>query len=151
MIAQLLRQYAPLVDPAGQRVATQDHKSDDGLPGRGVGCAHHRRLGHLRVRHQRRLDFGGGDVVAGDEHHVVDPAEQPQVAVLVPLRAVAGEVDALEPGPVRFDEPLVVAPDGAQHARPRVANGQVATASIGDGRAGVVDHVGGDARQRSHC
>ena len=54
----------------------------------------HRRLGHLRVRDQRRLHLGGGDVVAGDQHHVVDPAEQPQVAVLVALGAVAGEVHA---------------------------------------------------------
>ena len=30
-----------------------------------------------------------------DDHHVVDPAEQPEVAVLVLLGAVAGEVDAL--------------------------------------------------------
>jgi len=30
----------------------------------------------------------------GDVHDVVDPAEQPDVAVLVPLRTVPGEVHA---------------------------------------------------------
>ena len=38
------------------------------------------------------LDLGGGDPVTGDVHHVVDPTEQPEVAVLVPLGPVAGEV-----------------------------------------------------------
>jgi hypothetical protein len=46
----------------------------------------------LRVRHQRRLDLGGGDAVTRHVHHVVDPAQQPDVAVLVELRAVTGEV-----------------------------------------------------------
>ncbi|HEY7693590.1 MAG TPA: hypothetical protein VH816_14735 [Gaiellaceae bacterium] len=31
--------------------------------------------------------------MSGDVHHVVDPAEQPEVAVLVGAGAVAGEVD----------------------------------------------------------
>jgi SAM-dependent MidA family methyltransferase len=44
---------------------------------------------------QRRLHLGGGDAVARHVHHVVDPAEQPQVAVVVELGAVAGEVAAL--------------------------------------------------------
>ena len=39
-----------------------------------------------------RLDLGGGDAVARHVHHVVDPAEQPEVAVVVELAAVAGEV-----------------------------------------------------------
>ena len=41
------------------------------------------RLGDRRVDDQRRLDLGGRDAVAGDVHHVVDAAEQPEVAVLV--------------------------------------------------------------------
>ena len=66
----------------------------------------------------------------GHEHHVVDPAEQPDVAVVVLLRAVAGEVLALEARPVRVEEPLVVAPDGAQHRRPRLGEHQVAAAAV---------------------
>ena len=38
------------------------------------------------------LDLDGADAVAGDVHHVVDPPEQPEVAVLVASGAVAGEV-----------------------------------------------------------
>ncbi len=131
-------------------VAAQDDEGHDGLAGGRVGGADDGRLGHLRVRDQRRLDLGRGDVVAGDEHDVVDPAEQPQVAVLVALRAVAREVEARESRPVRVDVPLVVAPDRPQHARPWVPHDEEATAARRDRRAGVVDHVGGDAWQRSH-
>ena len=60
------------------------------------------------------LDLGGRDPVPGDVHDVVDAAEQPQVAVLVALGAVAGEVPAGEPLPVGLDESLVVALDAAQ-------------------------------------
>ena len=73
-------------------VAAQDDERDDALPGRRVGRADDGGLGDRRVRHQRRLDLGGRDAVAGHVHDVVDAAEQPEVAVLVLLGAVAGEV-----------------------------------------------------------
>jgi len=50
-----------------------------------------RRLGDRWVPDERVLDLGRRDVVAGDEHHVVDAAEEPEVAVVVALGAVAGE------------------------------------------------------------
>jgi hypothetical protein len=43
---------------------------------------------------ERRLDLGRRDPVAGDVHHVVDAAQEPQVALVVALRAVAREVHA---------------------------------------------------------
>ena len=54
-----------------------------------------RGLGHRRVDDQRGLDLGGRDAVPGHVHDVVDAAEQPDVAVVVLLGAVAGEVVAL--------------------------------------------------------
>ena len=106
----------------------QDHERGDGLAGRVVGLADDRGLGDRGVRHERGLDLGGGDVVAGDEHDVVDPAEQPVVALGVALGAVAGEVPAREPRPVRLAVALRVAPDPAQHRRPRSGEREVATA-----------------------
>ena len=82
--------------------ATHRHVGDDRLAGGGVGGAHDRGLGHRRVRHQRRLHLGGRDAVPRHVHHVVDPAEQPQVAVVVELGAVAGEVAARVAAPVRL-------------------------------------------------
>ena len=80
-------------------------------------AAHHGGLGDRRVVDQRRLDLGGGDAMAGDVHHVVDPSEEPQVAVLVDLGPVAGEVAALVGTPVRLDVALRVTPDATEHRR----------------------------------
>ena len=52
----------------------------------------HRCLGDRGMVDQRRFDLGGGDAMAGDVHDVVDAAHEPEVAVLVDARAVAGEV-----------------------------------------------------------
>ena len=82
-----------------------------------------------------------------DVHHVVDPAEQPEVAVVVELGAVAGEVAAVEPAPVRLAVALGVAVDAAQHRRPRPGEREVAAAAL-DRLARVVDHLGADAGQR---
>ena len=94
VVAQLLDDVRRRSSPVAASLA-QDHERADRLAGRLVGRADHRGLGDLRVRHQRRLDLGGRQPVARDVHDVVDPAEQPDVAVVVLLRAVAGEVAAL--------------------------------------------------------
>ena len=114
VVAQLLDER--LARRAVGRPPAQDHERHDRLAGGRVGGADHRRLGDLGCDDQRRLDLGGGDVVPGDQHHVVDPAEQPQVAVLVRLAPSPAKYMPVEARPVRVDEALVVAPDGAQHA-----------------------------------
>ena len=70
-------------------VAQDDHRPHDGaalLVGRGDD----RRLGHRLVRDERRLDLERADPVAGRDDHVVGAPDEVQVAVLVPLDAVAG-------------------------------------------------------------
>ena len=59
-----------------------------------VRVADHRRLGDLGVADQRAFDLGGAEPVAGDVEHVVDPAGDPVIAVLVAAAAVAGEIFA---------------------------------------------------------
>ena len=54
--------------------------------------ANDRGLGDFLVIDQRAFDFHRADPMAGDIHHVVDPAEQPIVTVLVALAAVAGKI-----------------------------------------------------------
>ena len=58
----------------------QDHERGDRLPDRRVGPADDGGLGHGRMADERVLDLGRRDVVTRHEHHVVDPAEQPEVA-----------------------------------------------------------------------
>ena len=108
-----------------------------------------RRLRDPRVADQRGLDLGGREPVARHVHHVVHAAEQPDVAVVVLLGAVAREVEVLEPRPVGVLVAVRVAPDAAQHRRPRLGDHQVAARAVGHGVRLVVDDVRRDARQRN--
>src|SRR5699024_10739072 len=82
-----------------------------------------------------------------DVHDIVHAAQQPDVAVLVALGAVTGEVQALEARPVSLLEALRVAPDAAQHAGPRLVEHEVAALAVGPRLLGVVDDVGADPGQ----
>src|SRR5205085_8508947 len=96
---------------------------------------------------ERALDLDRRDAVPGDVHHVVDAPEQPEVALLVDPRPVAGEVDAGIARPVRLLEALGVAEDAARHRRPGPAQDEVAAASRPDLVPGLVVDRGGDARK----
>ena len=133
---------------AGGDVGTDGHEREDGLPAHRVVLADHRRLGDRRMVDERRLDLDGGDAVAGDVHHVVDAAEQPVVALLVALGAVAREVHAREAAPVGRLVALRVAVDAAQHGRPRPLEDQVAALTERQALAVGVHDIGRDARER---
>ena len=87
-----------------------------------------RRLGDRLVGDERALDLGGAQPVSRDVDDVVDPAEQPEVAVVVHARAVTGEVAPREALEVHLAHPRVlgVAPRTAQHAGPRALDDEVA-------------------------
>src|SRR5690606_15851543 len=95
-----------------------------------------------------RLDLHGPEAVAGDVHHVVHAAHDPEVAVLVAPGAVAGEVRVRHLAPVLVAVPVVVAVDGAQHAWPRPLDDQVAARVRGHLVAVGVHHGGVDAEER---
>ena len=115
VLAQLLAVLVARLD-----AALQDHEGDDRLAGGVVLGADDRGLGHRRVVDERGLDLGGRDAVAGHVHHVVDAAEQPEVAVVVELGAVAGEVAAVERGSSTSP--------GSARGRPRCRAASTATA-----------------------
>ena len=112
--------------------ALQRHVGDDRLAGGRVRTRADRRLGDVLVVDERRLDLDRRDAVPGDVHHVVDPPEQPEVAVLVDPGAVAGEVDVVVLRPVRVPVALVVAEDASQHRRPRLLQHEVAAPAGAD-------------------
>src|SRR3954470_3814560 len=86
--------------------------------------------------------------MARDVHHVVDTAEEPEVAVLVDARAVAREVHLLVLRPVRLAEALIVAEDAAQHRRPRALQHEIAAAARTDLVPPFVEDAGLDTRER---
>src|SRR5215467_5104619 len=109
--------------------ALQCDESNDRLPRLRVVPSGNRSFSHSRVTDQRALDLDGGDAVTRDVHHVVDTAEEPEVAVLVDTRAVADEVGVFPAAPVGLLVARRVAEDPAKHRGPGLADHQVAAAA----------------------
>src|SRR6185437_13674399 len=117
-------------------------------------------LGDLVDGEAGGLELLGAEPVPGDVDHVVDAAEDAEVAVGRLDRTVAREVRPVVPvgrlrvlvvlGVVRRDEPLWLAPDRLEDARPRVADADVARlAAAGRDLVGVlVEDDGIDAEYR---
>ena len=97
---------------------------------------------------QRALDLGGAEPVAGDVDHVVDPAGDPVIAVLVAPAAVAGEVLAGIGREVGLHEALVVAVDGAHLPGPGIGDAQIAVGGALEHLAVGVDDLAA-ARRRT--
>mmetsp|Transcript_27657 Transcript_27657/g.80844 ORF Transcript_27657/g.80844 Transcript_27657/m.80844 type:complete len:303 (-) Transcript_27657:1020-1928(-) len=110
------------------------------------GC----RFGHSLVLDDGRLDVGRVDVVPANDHRVVDPSHDPEVAIFVPSCAVAGEVVPRD-GEVRVLETLLVAPNAPQGTGPRALDRQKALSLSVDLLARLVQQHGIDpkVRQRS--
>ena len=81
-----------------------------------VGDADDRAFGDVGMTGERRLHRPGREPVPGDVEDVVGTAHDVEVAVLVEVAAVAGQVVAVERRQVRRDVPVVVAPQGRQRA-----------------------------------
>src|SRR5262249_60628183 len=73
------------------------HERGDRLTLQLVGAADDRGFGDARMIDERTLDFHRADAVSRHIDHIVDAPEEPEVAVGVALRAVAGHVDAGAP------------------------------------------------------
>ena len=115
-LAELLELLDRALLPALERDEGDDRLAGSLVPARADGG-----LGHLLVIDESALDLDRRDPVAGDVHHVVDAAEQPEVSVLVDARSVAGEVRVGVLRPVRLHVAVVILVDPAQHCGPGTA------------------------------
>src|SRR6187200_378960 len=83
--------------------------------------------------------------MAGDVHHVVDPAEQPEVTIVVAACAVTGDVGLGSVfREVGLDVAVGVAPDRPRDRGPGMPQYQEPTGAQADRCAALVDHVGLD-------
>ena len=99
-------------------VGFESYEGADRLAGVLV-CADHRAFGDLRVGDHRRFDLGGRESVAGDVDHIVDTAEDPEVAVLSVRAASPDEISRLaELRVIGLLEPLLLPVKRAEHCRP---------------------------------
>ena len=131
----------------GVKPSAQSHKRDHALAFQFVGRADDRRLGNRFVCDQRAFDFGGSQPMARNIEDVIDATNDPEVAILVSPRAVAGEIAALDFAPVLLLEPSVVAVNRSQHRWPWFADDELAALIWSDLFALVVDDGGIDAKK----
>ena len=136
MPAQFIAQFRLRFDAGLER-----DERDERLAFQFIGPTDHRGFGHIRVADQRALDFGRPDAMTGHVEHVVDAAHDPEVTVLVLPATVAGEVGPFDFAPINFLITLRVAPDAAQHVRPRFADDELAAGIAGNRIALVVHHL----------
>src|SRR5215213_10802171 len=129
-------------------IAFEDNVGNDGLALVLVVAPDDGGLGHALVGDERALDLHRTDAVSGDVHHVVYPARDGVVTVLVALGAVLYEVLVSQPLPVGLAEALRVLVDRAQHARPRLGDDQIALAGALDRVVLLVVDVHPDAWER---
>ena len=83
-----------------------------------VRIADNGRFRDLGVGDERGFDLRRSHAVTRDIEHVVDAAGDPEIAVLVPPRAIAREIASREGGEIGVDEALMIAIDGAHLAWP---------------------------------
>src|SRR5262245_2905847 len=101
---------------------------------------------------ERALDFHGANPMTGYVQHVVNAAQPPEEAVLVPLRAVTGEIDVWRPAaPVLLHVAFRIAIDPAQHRRPWPGEREEAAAGALDALATVGLDLRLDAGKRQRC
>src|SRR5439155_6297707 len=89
---------------------------------------------------ESRLHFHCSDPMAGDVEHIIDATENPEIAIAVALRSISREVQVRPVRPLReigLNVSLVVAPDSAQHRRPRLREREKSAADIDAFASGV--------------
>ena len=54
-----------------------------------IGSAHHGSFNDFGMTDERTFDFGSTESMASDVQHIVNPADDPEVSILIPARPVA--------------------------------------------------------------
>src|SRR5439155_26915242 len=134
-LLELLRRLAPLL---------QDNERRDHLTAKLVRTPRHPRLRDGGMPKERGLDLDRADTVVGDLDDLVGASAEPDIAVRIDRRRVAGEVEVLSRHllPVVARVPLGLGPKARGEARERalddedalLARGKLVPVLIDDGR-----------------
>src|SRR5207244_7575886 len=101
-----------------------------------------------RVADERTFYFRRAKSVASDVQNVVDPANDPEIAVFIPACAVASQIITFELTPVLLSIARLVPVDRAQHRRPRPANDEFPAHIRSDLAPALVHNGRIDAKER---
>jgi hypothetical protein len=127
-LAQFVFQFA-----GGLVAGLKRYEGRDGLAFEIVGATYDCGFSDFGVCDEGRFDFHGTETVSADIDDIIDAPHQPEIAIGIHARTVAGEVAAGYVGPVGLLEALGIAVDGASHGRPRFPDDEKASATGGDG------------------
>ena len=122
-------------------------EADDALAFQFIWTTDDGGLGDGRMRNEGAFDFGGAETMTGDVEHVVDAANDPDVAVFVTTCSVASEIPAFEVAPVSLLVAFLVAPNATQHGRPGLFDDELALLVRADLVAEVIDDADIDAKE----
>src|SRR5215470_8319245 len=103
------------------------------------------------MRNKRTLYFRSSETMPADIYHIVDAAHDPEIAVFITSRAIAGKINSLDLRPVLFAIPSIITPDGTQHRRPGLLDDQVASFIWPNWFSVARHYVGVDSRERKGC
>ncbi len=93
------------------RTDFQRDKSIDALTFDIMRIAHDGGFGDLVFANERTFDFRGTEAMTGDVDHIIDPAGDPVIAILIAAAAIAGEIFAAIGLEIGVDEALMIAID----------------------------------------
>src|SRR5437762_13941476 len=103
------------------------------------------------MAHQRAFYFRRAESVASDIKNIINPPDDPEIAVLIASRAVSGKIISLELAPILFFVALLVAATRAQHWGPGSPNNQVSAYFWADLAPLLSDHDRIDRKTRDRC
>src|SRR5439155_17951439 len=109
---------------------SRDHEDDDGLALYLMGHADRRRFRDRGMRDRGRFDLRGTDALARDLEGVVAASLDVPVTLVVDAGPIAVDPGVRQPRPVRLEVAALlgrrIAPETARHARPGLANDELA-------------------------
>ena len=94
MLAEL--RVKPILQPCAIGTIVQRHEGLGHLAVIGIGNANHDRLLHGRIPIQHSLDLTGEDFEPADRDHVLQPVDDPDIAIVIDRRDIAAAQEAID-------------------------------------------------------